>query len=849
MMSEDDVSLETNAQFFLPFLTRFLSYPTFAIFSIFSSKIMLVYYGVAWFIMPSRFSSIFWAYQVYFIWHMPDVRGFRRVLYLALFDILPWDRVLFGLVHTGLPLIAYLFSAIIYKHVLQKPSLLWTVGWKCLKIILLALISAFLAVCTWLFVRPSVRERIKQVLSTFRQTTADMTAILMSYSLLFRQGRGHFLIVWWRIWERRADRQFHGNLATFRSQKWLEDTRDAKSGRRPFKYKPLEKEREIRLLEISMGEIRNIKAKMVHVDVDNPGEYSAISYTWGDNTKSHGIVIDEDWMATTSSVYDVIFKQAPINGTRRLWIDFVCINQDDNQEKARQVRLMREVYSSANKVIACLGNVDDEIADITEHYLRTLYANRKQLLKQPLLSRIITQQRKLFLGVRNLQWAAMSSLLKHPYWTRVWVIQEIANAKRLHILYGDREFSWDALHHLVVSTFSSLDTDPLIDVPELQYQEGESPLFGLHRIYLMMCTRDALQGNLSPPKALTLKDVLQLSRRFNATDKRDHVFALQGVLTEDVDKELLPDYTIEVEELFERVARHLLHQDDPFWIFAHAGISQPRNLPSLPSWVPDWSTSCCMGSADRLVDGPVRLGATSSQAQSFALADGILQLEGFYLGSILATAPTPMTDNFPDIIRKLNKLILYINSQSWLQVQEIVKAIPDPYMTGEPRDDALWRMFVGYTDTDEETMATDRELVEAWKKVITMPPDMLTQFEHVMERVRKSKTFFEKEKTMCDLDEVWYEYITASNLVNSNISNMLGFRGTGRVVAVTDRGYMALVPNGTKSNDKIYLVAGAHIPHVIREESPRFRLVGEACVHGLAADDARIVEGCLLEIT
>jgi hypothetical protein len=189
-------------------------------------------------------------------------------------------------------------------------------GLEMPKIFLLALISAFLAVCTWLSVHPSVHERIKQVLSPFWQTTADMTAILMSYFLLFCRGKGHFLIIWWRIWERRADRQFHGNLARITSQKWLEDTRDAKSRRRPFRYKPLEKEREIRLLEISMGEFRNIKAKMVHVDVDSPGEYSAISYTWGDNTKSHGIFIDEDWMATTANVYDVIFKQAPINSTR-----------------------------------------------------------------------------------------------------------------------------------------------------------------------------------------------------------------------------------------------------------------------------------------------------------------------------------------------------------------------------------------------------------------------------------------------------------------------------------------------------------------------------------------------------
>jgi hypothetical protein len=96
--------------------------------------------------------------EINFIYRLEDVRKLGRVVILALFGALPWDRVLFGLIHTGLPLIAYLFSTMICKHVLQKPSLLWIVGWKCLKIIFLALISAFLAVCTWRSVRPSITE-------------------------------------------------------------------------------------------------------------------------------------------------------------------------------------------------------------------------------------------------------------------------------------------------------------------------------------------------------------------------------------------------------------------------------------------------------------------------------------------------------------------------------------------------------------------------------------------------------------------------------------------------------------------------------------------------------------------
>jgi hypothetical protein len=127
-----------------------------------------------------------------------------------------------------------------------------------------------------------------------------------------------------------------------------------------------------------------------------------------------------------------------------------------------------------------------------------------------------------------------------------------------------------------------------------------------------------------------------------------------------------------------------------------------------------------------------------------------------------------------------------------------------------------------------------------------------------MEQVQKSKSFFEKVKTMYALSNVVSEYYTASSLVIGNISGKIGSRCAGRVVAVTDSGYIALVPEGTKSNDKIYLVAGAHIPYVIREDSflpsssilssRRCRLVGEAYVHGLAANDERIAGGTLQKI-
>jgi hypothetical protein len=57
-----------------------------------------------------------------------------------------------------------------------------------------------------------------------------------------------------------------------------------------------------------MGGLRDINCRLLHVSVDNAGEYLAVSYTWGKGTRSYGIIVDGAWLATTTSVYDIVFN-------------------------------------------------------------------------------------------------------------------------------------------------------------------------------------------------------------------------------------------------------------------------------------------------------------------------------------------------------------------------------------------------------------------------------------------------------------------------------------------------------------------------------------------------------------
>jgi hypothetical protein len=84
--------------------------------------------------------------------------------------------------------------------------------------------------------------------------------------------------------------------------------------------------------------------------------FHALSYVWGDPTKSHEIWIDGKRFAITRNLYLALRSmQSGVTGTMHVWADAVCINQEDNSEKSAQIQLMREIYQSASEVRIWLG--------------------------------------------------------------------------------------------------------------------------------------------------------------------------------------------------------------------------------------------------------------------------------------------------------------------------------------------------------------------------------------------------------------------------------------------------------------------------------------------------------------
>jgi hypothetical protein len=196
-----------------------------------------------------------------------------------------------------------------------------------------------------------------------------------------------------------------------------------------YHYKPLG-DKEIRLLRLTRkGLLGGVKRTLIHVPLSKAPAYECISYVWGDSTKNHSILIDDCQMPVSTSVYRILRARASIWSPRLLWIDAICINQDNNEEKTRQVREMRTIYKSASRVTVFLGSPPD--ARLAGFLLRKLFLRMSQYRPSEhwqLIMESYLRHQGIRGGPAPKEWVALKRLFSNPWFERAWVVQEITMA-------------------------------------------------------------------------------------------------------------------------------------------------------------------------------------------------------------------------------------------------------------------------------------------------------------------------------------------------------------------------------------------------------------------------------------
>ncbi|KAL4950292.1 heterokaryon incompatibility protein-domain-containing protein [Aspergillus filifer] len=236
------------------------------------------------------------------------------------------------------------------------------------------------------------------------------------------------------------------------------------------------------------------------------------------------------------------------NADRLLWVDSLCVDQGTPEEKSSQVHILREIYSRAIKVLAYVGDEPSDFRPVLS-FLKDITAY------QP------TSYNKWSLLDRNVK-DSLSMLLKQPYFSRIWVLQETLMAREVEIMCGDISARW----------------------PKRPSNEGCSD--GV----LSWLSRDA---KWFPFTGRDLLNVLVDASPYQCSDLRDKVFAILGLMGE---KFIGPDYRIPTEGVYIGFTAYLVQQWQTLDVFALAG--QSRSTLHLPSWVPDWSQSLSLPSLE-----------------------------------------------------------------------------------------------------------------------------------------------------------------------------------------------------------------------------------------------------------
>ncbi len=131
-----------------------------------------------------------------------------------------------------------------------------------------------------------------------------------------------------------------------------------------YEYQPLPSTRHVRLVHIQPGE--RSAALNCHISVhllDDPPQYSALSYTWGSPVQERFIDCDDLRLGVTLNLWKALRSLRQATDTRTFWIDAICINQKNIHERNSQVRLMKEIYQRAVEVVVWLGEDKQNSAD------------------------------------------------------------------------------------------------------------------------------------------------------------------------------------------------------------------------------------------------------------------------------------------------------------------------------------------------------------------------------------------------------------------------------------------------------------------------------------------------------
>ncbi|KAJ4060600.1 hypothetical protein NW761_002644 [Fusarium oxysporum] len=503
---------------------------------------------------------------------------------------------------------------------------------------------------------------------------------------------------------------------------------------------------------------------------------------------------------------------------------------------------MRHIYSNAEMVNAWLGPADPEVAASAAGIISTLANSKPRLYERDLFPE---DQELLDLGLPTRDspaWDALNTMLSVPYFSRVWIIQEIVVASDFVLLWGDITISKREFKNFRLAALYYKLSD--VDV------EKGSPGVVWNAVALLYMGHYKVGDD-------SLLQLVSSTSSTNATDARDKIFALIG-LAGDRSYGIVPDYSRSETEVFSEFARLVIVAENNLNILDHSYVESPEDPERLPLWAPRWHSD-----DDSHKHYLINYKFTASRSLPLGLmssmSEKVLSLRGLQV-DLVKEMHARTTEIHRDIIAAVDMVIHNIDIFNERYGSEIIRTVLLTMMAGHessgpminhftrrPTDDEYVNNFIAFalqftiqTHISQDGRGTDQrrylDLVRLAAKAIPLPAEPCwTSPEDFEFLERMLKTLYPHDPRVVAADLDMLSRIDCDFVMGPQRLEELIRASHDSEMFMTETGYVGFGPRYMKPGDVVCVLFGGGTPYVLRPTATadEYLFLGSAYIHGI----------------
>lgn len=656
-----------------------------------------------------------------------------------------------------------------------------------------------------------------------------------------------------------------------------------------YKHLPVDS-REIRLLRVISLEENCTLWSLEVASLDINPQFIALSYVWGDQSRTEGISINGQAIAVTDNlahalhhsqnVWASIHQDLTLSGLR-IWADAVCINQADLSERSRQVRMMGSIYSSAKFVFSWLGleasSYDylgwgmDTFATLA-HEVDGLSVD--ELVKFDWLRPHpwLCWDHKDNGRTMNTRWNGTIHLMEKEYWKRLWIYQELVLPKDVYLFTSSRHLHLDKV--LCVSQqLRALRAAVLkAETPKPSFLDGSiwlnlfgtsSPDIWAPLTWVSEGRRNFHKGDNVPRAVDGSKSnqwdlAFTIARKLESTDPKDLIYGLLGVLNLDV----VPDYSpaTTVADVYRDFLRayldhcQRLQQPESLVFLTYSGIGMSDSTATnFPSWCPRFSAPLSQGLAthsDAIFDAGA--GIIYPDKPSATIQGQHLYVLGVEIDSIISVDEMELKVNINEndgrIFNELKKVFCQMTPtfRSLTGTNPIVavyRLLASIHPVSHYASDNLGSDSIFFLRLDPLLDALRTLDVNTLRAALDPESDAKSKHGYISADYGDPDhlpLFMESPQRYMEyvVGSVVREY-RGSSILSAMISVIeVAHRQDKHTIFRISKDYLGIAPWGCARQDKVCILQGSKYPVILRKEADHYVHVGTCIVPGLMDGEA-----------